>query len=129
MSIGDRSWVAAVRAACDPVFDQADAGFAFNASVDSGAEVVTSLLWEASPRRFIERYPDSDILDSNGVEDADEIHCLDFWVYLEGDGAQISAEGWDHLDITVPLTGSGGTDGSALAAVFADRVRVSVDPA
>ena len=62
----------------------------------------------ANPRRFIERYPDCGILDSYDVEDADEIHCLDFWVYLEGNGAQITLEARrDGAAILITLSDDG----------------------
>jgi hypothetical protein len=104
-------WVAKVRAWCDPVFDAADCGFAWNGQNDA-------LLWEAEPARFAAKYPDAGIKDSYGG-DISGVHCIDFWVYLDSPGfARVSVEGWNLPELHVALRGWPDTDGRSLAALF-----------
>jgi len=67
----DDAWADAVRRWCDPVFDAADCGFEWNGSAHDKADdgQSTSLLWEAVPQRFAERYPDSGIVEQWGGEE------------------------------------------------------------
>lgn len=119
----DLAWCDAVRAACDPVFLAADAGFVWNDLLRFSPGRPT-LLWEADPQRFAARYPDSGVAESYG--DQWPPPCLDYWVYVEPQEmtARLSTEGWAVPDPTLPLTGDGSRDGAALAARFAAILRV-----
>jgi hypothetical protein len=121
----DQTWRDDVRAACDPVFEAADAGFEWNTG--HWSEAHPAMLWEADPLRFAERYPDSGIEASYG--DQWPAPCIDHWVYVDPSttSARLSVEGFGVRDITVELTGDGVLDGNALAAAFAAILGVVQD--
>ena len=110
----DAAWVDGVCRACDPVFAAADVGFTHQALDDA-------LLWEADPRRFAERYPDSGIVETYGEEQWPNVHCIDWWAYLEPASARIriSVEGWNLPELHLPIRGHAGWDGAHLADLFA----------
>jgi hypothetical protein len=113
----DLAWRDAVRDACEPVFASADVGFVWNKS-NFVADRPT-LLWEADPKRFSARYPDSGIEHSYG--DQWPPPCIDYWVYIDPAAmvARLSVEGWNGRDQTVDLSGYGFSDGQLLATSFA----------
>ena len=124
----DDEWADVVRRWCDPVFERADCGFEFNGTTfeDDGAGPVHSLLWEASPVRFVERYPDSDLADEVG-EPGWPPPCADYWVYVDAPAAaaELSCEGWSLWLEPIPLSGDGEADGRVLATRFAEILRLS----
>ena len=118
----DAEWVETVRGRCDRVFQAADVGFV--------AQVMTSetgpaLLWEADPKRFVERYPDSGVVESYGS--SWPAPCLDYWVYVDVDRgrARLSTEGWNVHDIEVELSGEGHSDAETIVREFARILRVA----
>jgi hypothetical protein len=117
----DRAWLEAVVNRLEPIFAAADVGFVRN-QVDESA-----MLWEADPRRFAERYPDSGIIETYGVDQWPSVHCIDFWFYLDR-GLEneifVSFEGWDAPDRQVAVTGSPATDGDLLATLLATHLRL-----
>jgi hypothetical protein len=130
----DRAWAEAVRRWCDPVFAAADCGFEWNGSGyqrDPDGHV-HSLLWEAGPELFAERYPDSGVIESYGEENWPP-PCIDYWIYVEPTTgtAELSVEGWSDWRDPIPLSGDGDVDGRTLATRFAAILRVSppADPA
>jgi len=121
----DLAWRDAVRAACEPVFEAAGAGFRWNEKLVFD-EQYPSLLWEADPSRFAARYPDSGIEQSYG--DQWPPPCIDYWVYVDPREltARLSVEGWNaDSDGSLELTGDAALDGPCLAAAFAAILRVA----
>jgi len=120
----DLAWWDAVRAACDPVFAAADAGFDWAGPRTFDADH-PSMLWEADAERFAARYPDSGIEQSYG--DQWPAPCIDYWVYVDpgARSADLSVEGWRLGRETIPLTGDGTHDGRVLATRFAEILRVA----
>jgi hypothetical protein len=124
----DDTWAEAVHRWCDPVFAAADCGFEWNDSAhyrgDDGQ--TTSLLWEADPERFAERYPDSGIIESYG-EDHWPPPCIDYWIYVDppAGSAELSVDGWAYWPEPIPLSGDGEADGRLLANRFAEILRVN----
>lgn len=120
MTLG-RAWVDAVIVHLQPVFDAADVGFECNQVNES------AMLWEADPRQFAERYPDSDIIATYGVDQWPSVHCIDFWFYLDR-GAEgevlVSFEGWHSAHGPVAVTGDPDIDGSALAQMLSTHLRL-----
>ena len=89
-----RVWANQVVALCDPVFTAADVEFEYTISTEPDG-TVTSLLWEANPRKFAARYPDSGVVEAYGDQWADT-HCIDFWATFEDPAyARVNVEGWD----------------------------------
>ena len=125
----DDAWADAVRRWCDPVFEAADCGFEWNGSAHYKADdgQSTSLLWEAVPQRFAERYPDSGIVEQWGGEEHWPPPCLDYWIYVDpaAGTAELSVEGWDHWPSPMTLSGKGDADGRMLATRFAEILKVS----
>lgn len=82
------------------------------------------MLWEADAELFAERYPDSGIVESYG--DQWPAPCIDYWVYIESEKRQVrlSIEGWNFAYIDVPITGDATIDGRAIAAEFANILKV-----
>ena len=122
----DRGWAEAVCSVCDPVFESADVGFVRQLHSEPVSGGITSLLWEADPRRFAERYPNSKIVDSYG-QDQWPPPCIDYWVYVdeETQQARISVEGWNVGDQVVDLSGDGVRDGLIIADFVAGILRVT----
>jgi hypothetical protein len=118
----DLGWFGLVRAACDPVFDAADAGFSWNESGFSTAN--HTMLWEADALVFAARYPDSRVEESYG--DSWPPPCIDYWVHVDPSRltARLDVEGWSGDVRVLQLTGSGGTDGRLLARAFGEILRV-----
>lgn len=114
------AWGEAVVAAVNPIMDAAGVGFTLNSGVGDPDGRVTTLLWEAVPARFVERYPDSWVVESYGPEQWPHVTCIDYWVYVEArkGHCRFSIEGFDD-PAPVPLTGDGEVDGAAIAAAFA----------
>ncbi|MEZ0579033.1 hypothetical protein [Nocardioides sp. MH1] len=115
----DQAWVEAVCAACDPVFDAANVGFLRQVQhAEDGT--VGAVLWEADPRRFAERYPDSGIVEAYGAEQWSGVPCIDYWVYVDhvARTARVSVEGWNLPEVRLPLRGDL-LDATALADLFA----------
>jgi len=121
----DQSWADDVCRLCDPVFESADVGFVRQTAHDPGSGIITSLLWEADPVRFAERYPDSDVIESYGPDDWPP-HCIDYWVYVDANARQahISTEGWSSRDEILDLSGDGVHDGLAIGSAMARILRV-----
>ena len=113
----DAGWFDAVRAACDPVFEAADAGFDWNESAFSDGEEPT-LLWEADPVPFAARYPQLEMEESYG--DQWPPPCIDFWVTVSRSDqtASLDLEGFRDPAQPVALTGDGSVDGARLAGIF-----------
>jgi|Tabmets5t2r1_1033131.scaffolds.fasta_scaffold08799_2 hypothetical protein len=120
----DKGWAEAVCLVCDPIFESANVGFVRQVQSSPGSRHVTDLLWEADPRRFAQRYPDSRIIDSYGPDWPPP--CIDYWVYLDGDShqARLSVEGWSLDDETIDLSGSGELDGIRIGHSVARILRV-----
>lgn len=123
----DKRWGDAVFRLCDQVFKQADVGFEgrFRAG-----DTVTAFLWEADPRQFAARYPDSDIIESYGEEQWPGVHCIDYWVYVEPEQnrCRVSVEGWNLGEFFVETTGHSAHDGHNLASVLARILQVPWPP-
>lgn len=118
----DNQWVEEVCTYCDPIFDAAEVGFVRQVQhADESRQVVDALLWEADPVAFAARYSDSGIVESYGEEQWSNVHCIDYWVYVDHEHrrCRISVEGWDLPDLMIELHGSSGLDGSAIANTFA----------
>jgi hypothetical protein len=121
----DQSWAEAVCLVCDPVFESADVGFIRQVQRDPSSRLVTALLWEANPRSFAQRYPDSRIVDSYGPDNWPP-PCIDYWVYLDEDGhqARLSVEGWSLDDEVIDLSGNGELDGIRIGSSVARILRI-----
>ena len=115
-------WAADVAALCDPVFEAAAVGFT-RQSMPPVQEhgVVGAILWEADPRQFAARYPDSGIVESYGEEQWSSVGCIDYWVYLDHPTGRcrLSVEGWNLPDLWLEMTGLSSVDGAAGADTFA----------
>lgn len=124
----DELWGKAVFAACDPVFQRADVGFDGRFSMDG--DTVSAFLWEAEPRRFAERYPDSSIIESYGEEQWPGVPCIDYWIYVEPEKGRcrVSAEGWNLSDFHVDASGHGEMDGMHLASLLARILAIPWPP-
>ena len=123
----DLAWQDAVRAACEPMFLSCGAGFEWNESVHFDPQS-PSLLWEADPERFAERFPDSEI--EGSYASAWPPHCIDYWIYVDPRQmtATLSPEGWNMHDETLPITGDGARDGRLICAWFARVLGVPPSP-
>lgn len=122
MGTEDKCWVAAVVEACDPIFEAADVGFVRQLQyADEQQSQVDALLWEADPRRFAQRYPDSGIVETYGEQQWPGVHCIDYWVYVDhaNHRCRLSAEGWSLPELWLDLRGHGEADGAAIADTFA----------
>lgn len=120
MTTFDLEWARGVVAACDPVFLEADAGFRpHDGLAEEMPGAVTSLLWEADPRSFAARYPESPIVESYG-DQWSGVHCIDYWVYVDAEtrSCELSTEGWNLPQIRLGLSGRADVDGMEIAAVF-----------
>ncbi len=118
----DGAWATNVADECQPVFAAAGVNFTLQQSwTDSQTEPVSALLWEADPKLFAERYPDSGIVEAYGEQQWPGVHCIDFWVYVESEASrcQLSIEGWNLPALWLQLTGHGGADGASIADTFA----------
>lgn len=123
----DGPWAESVATACDPVFEAADVGFVRQlAWGDLDQQVVAAILWEADPQRFADRYPDSGVIESYGAAQWPDVHCIDYWLYVEHDPprARLSVEGWNTPELRLDLDGRGAVDGPRIAAEFARILRV-----
>lgn len=78
-------------------------------------------MWEADPRRFVERYPDSGIVETYGEQQWPGVRCIDYWVYVDHwrQRCRLSAEGWNLPELWLDLRGRGEVDGAAVADTFA----------
>lgn len=85
---------------------------------------VGDMLWEADPLRFVERYPDSWIVESYGSQWP--APCIDYWVYVDVEArrARLSIEGWTVDQEEVALSGNGVEDAQRLRAVLAGALKV-----
>jgi hypothetical protein len=118
----DNQWVEEVCAHCDPVFDVAQVGFVRQVlPTDNATTAVDALLWEADPVKFAARYPDSGIVESYGEKQWLEVHCIDYWVYVDHERSRcrMSVEGWNLPNLMIDLHGNSGLDGPAIADTFA----------
>lgn len=120
----DGPWAAVVFELCDAVFRNAGVGFVGRQV--AGKSPVTAFLWEADPRQFIEKYPDSDLIESYGEENWPGVPCIDYWVYVEPEHQRlrVSVEGWSLDEFFVEATGHAARDGHALASVLARILQV-----
>lgn len=117
-----KRWADSVTHACDPVFEGADVGFVRQVQyADDQQNEVVHLLWEADPRRFAERYPESGIVDTYGEGQWETVHCIDYWINLDQANrrCRLSFEGWDLPELWLDLHANGERDGAAIAATFA----------
>jgi hypothetical protein len=123
----DAAWADTVAARCDRVFAAADVGFTRPGATADGP--TGTLLWEADPARFAARYPDSEIVETYGLEHWPGVHCIDYWVYLDAEHGEcrLSMEGWNLPDVVVKVRGHGELDGTEIAAVFARVLGVPWD--
>lgn len=121
----DEAWVQSVCAVCDPICESAHVGFVRQVSMASNGEAAT-LLWEAEPLLFVDRYPDSRIIEAYG-QDQWPPPCIDYWIYLDAEKreARFSVEGLEPDNVLVHLTGDGREDGRALGQVLARILRVA----
>ncbi len=122
MDVLGELWAKEVVQACDPIFEAADVGFVGQVGYagDQRQEVV-SLLWEADPQRFADRYPESGIVETYGEGQWRGVHCIDFWVNLDlpNRRCRLSVEGWNLPELWLGLRGVGAWDGPAIADTFA----------
>jgi len=120
----DQGWAAAVCLVCDPVCESAQVGFTRQIHEEQGRGV-TALLWEADPLLFAERYLESGIVESYGLDQWPP-PCIDHWVYIDAESreARFSVEGAGPDDDVVHLTGDGLHDGRAIGQVLARLLRV-----
>ena len=123
----DDDWSTTVCTVLDDLFLRARAGFSRAAPARPRDGVVGDLLWEADPARFLERYPDSDVVESYGGLWPPP--CIDYWVYVDVPShvAQLSTEGWGGEPRTVELSGSGAVDAGRLAAALGEILSVPTD--
>jgi hypothetical protein len=123
----DDDWSTTVCTVLDDLFLRAGAGFSRAAPAQPHDGVVGDLLWEADPTRFLERYPDSDVVESHGGLWPPP--CIDYWVYVDAPSrrAQLSTEGWGGEPATVELSGRGAVDAGRLAAVLGQILSVPTD--
>ena len=69
------SWIEEVSQACDPIFEAAAVGFVRQVNyADDDRKEVVSLLWEADPQRFADRYPESGIVETYGGDQWRGVH-------------------------------------------------------
>lgn len=116
------SWAEEVAQACDPIFEAADVGFVRQVNyADDDRHEVVSLLWEADPQRFADRYPESGIVETYGEDQWRGVHCIDYWVYLDQPNrrCRLSVEGWNLPELWLDLRGVGAWDGPDIADTFA----------
>lgn len=122
MDVLGEQWADEVAQACDPIFEAADVGFVRQVTYanDDKHEVI-SLLWEADPQRFADRYPDSGIVETYGEDQWQRVHCIDYWLNLDQPNRRcsLSAEGWNLPELWLDLRGVGAWDGPAIADTFA----------
>jgi hypothetical protein len=120
----DQGWADAVCSVCDPVFESADVGFVRQVQRDRRGRI-DALLWEADPRRFAQRYPDSGIINSYGLDQWPP-YCIDYWVYVDADACQarISVEGWNFGEEVLDLSGDGRLDGVRISDTMARILKV-----
>ncbi len=92
--------------------------------MDANGEAA-ALLWEAEPLLFVDRYPDSGIVEAYG-QDQWPPPCIDYWIYLDAESreARFSVEGLEPDNVLVQLTGDGPEDGRALGQVLAQILKV-----
>jgi hypothetical protein len=79
----DRVWAQAVCEVCDTVFAAPDVDCERQIHEEPG-DGINSLLWEAVPKLFAARYPESGVIESYGRQ-WPRVSCIDFWVYIEND--------------------------------------------
>lgn len=122
----DKGWFDAVFRWCDPVFKHADVGFEGRSVAGGSGNTVDAFLWEAQPRRFVARYPDSGLIESYGEEQWAGVPCIDYWIYVEPDHrrCRVSVEGWNLTEFCVETTGNGNRDGVHLASLVARILQV-----
>ncbi len=124
----DRACGDSVRRWCDPAFEAADCDFRWNSSAYyfSADGLVEAMLWEAEPRRFALRYPDSGVIEAWG-EDSWPPPCIDYWVYVDplARTAELSVEGWGERAATLRMSGDGDADGRLRATRFAELLLVT----
>jgi hypothetical protein len=120
----DQGWADAVCSVCDPVFESADVGFVRQVQRDRRGRI-DALLWEADPRRFAQRYPDSGIINSYGLDQWPP-YCIDYWVYVDADAyrARINVEGWNFGEEVLDLSGDGRLDGIRIGDAMARILKV-----
>jgi hypothetical protein len=124
----DNQWAEDVSSYCDPIFDAAQVGFIPQVQhADEERQVVAALLWEADPVKFATRYPDSGIVETYGIDQWPDVHCIDYWVHVDHEQrrCRISVEGWNLPDLMIDLRGHSDFDGAAIADTFARILGVS----
>ncbi len=117
----DKQWFEEVSAHVDLILDAAQVGFVRQAQGADEAGQVAALLWEADPAKFAARYPDSGIVETYGEDQWSDVHCIDYWVYVDHEHrrCRISVEGWNLPDVMIELHGQSRVDASAIADAFA----------
>lgn len=122
----DPDWSQIVCGRLGTVFESADAGFIRSLPKRSQAGTVDDMLWEADPKRFAERYPDSGIVESYGPQWPP--HCIDYWIYVDVESrrATLSTEGMVAEPSEIELSGNGVQDANRLGMAL-DQI-LGTDP-
>ncbi|GAB3821130.1 hypothetical protein GCM10028820_28740 [Tessaracoccus terricola] len=107
----------------DTVFESGGAGFARSLPRQPQSGTAEDMLWETTPEKFLERYPDSGIVESYGPQSPPM--CIDFWIYLDVESrrATLSTEGLGAGTPEVELSGDGFEDANRLEKVVAQALR------
>ena len=115
----DPDWSAVVCGRLEALFESTDAGFSRTLPREPVSGLVENLLWEADPLRFVERFPDSGVVESYG--DQWPAPCIDYWVYVDEGSrtATLSVEGWSFACEEIALSGDGLRDAERLHRAMA----------
>lgn len=119
-------WTAIVCSRLDCLFEATGAGFSRSMPGEPVNGQVGDMLWEADPIRFVERYPESWIIESYG--DQWSAPCVDYWIYIDVESrrATFSVEGFTVDPEDVVLTGNGAQDAERLRKILANALRIDV---
>lgn len=117
-------WALIVCRRLDGLFEATGAGFSRSIPQDLTPGWLDSMLWEADPLQFAERYPDSGIVESYGIQWP--APCIDYWVYVDVEArlATLSIEGWIVDPETITLTGDGAVDAEVLHEILARALKM-----
>lgn len=122
----DPQWSEVVCTRLDSVFEAASAGFVRSLPREPQDGTLEDMLWETTPEKFLERYPDSRIVESYGPQSPPM--CVDFWIYLDvaSRRATLSTEGLGGDPPEVELSGHGVEDANRLTELVAGALKIEV---